>query len=442
MWTGDTIVAVSSAPPPARRVVLRISGPDALAAARNLSAVPHLRGVTDVSLRIRGSSGGGVSVPAVVSVFRGPSSYTGEDVVEIGVPGSPWVVQALMASLLAVPGVRQAEPGEFTARAFLAGKLDLTAAEGVAAAIAAADQRQLDAARQLRSGQLVREITPLTDRLAELLALVEAGIDFSDEDVRFITPSDLATSLDEFIDRLASLLTRGRQFGVLTATPRIVLTGPPNAGKSTLLNRLTGQTRAVTSPVAGTTRDVLEARLKLPRGEALLTDTAGLAEAPPTDDIESQMVAAARSAVAAADLVVRVIPLTHGHPSAHLGREPDLLVHTMADLAPATPPTPGSVVVSAHTGQGIPDLTKRLDELCFGRPGGDGLALTTRHIAHLRDALDTLTTVRASLAAAADVDELTAASLREALTSLGHISGAVSPDDVLGKVFATFCIGK
>ncbi|MFN4243101.1 MAG: tRNA modification GTPase [Tepidisphaerales bacterium] len=469
MWTGDTIVAVSSAPPPARRVVVRLSGPQALlAASRVVRDLPAGRGVARTHVRLvcrtADPAAHELHMPAIVAVFRSPSSYTGEDVVELGVPGSSWVVQTLLTRLLACEGVRSAEPGEFTARAFLNGRLDLTAAEGVAATIAAADARQLAAAGQLRSGVLLRTLEPVTDKLAEWLARVEAGIDFSDEDVRFITPAELAAGIDDLLVQLREVVARGRRFGVLAAVPRIVLAGPPNAGKSTLLNALAGRPRAVASPVAGTTRDRLEARIRLPRGEAVLTDTAGLpdASAPPStpgssiaeDPLTPAMLAAARQAITAADVLAWVVPADGSVPDVPPPRPPDLLIRTMADrlpdataarpFAPLTgaPAEAPSFLVSALTGEGLDRLREALDEMCFGRPGGDGLALTARHLQHLHAALDELSATRQSIASGQPVDELTALSLRAALDSLGHISGAVSPDDVLGRVFATFCIGK
>lgn len=459
MWTGDTIVAISSAPPPARRVVIRLSGPAALRAARSVaSPLPGTRAAVRVSLHLPTARAETppVEVPAIAYLFRAPASYTGEDVVELGLPGSPWVVQAVLTELLGRPGVRQAEPGEFTARAFLAGKLDLTAAEGVAATIAAADQRQLDAARQLRSGELARALAPLTGQLAELLARVEAGIDFSDEDVRFLSSDELLAGANRLVEALSELLARGRRFGVLVTTPRIVLAGPPNAGKSTLLNTLTGQIRAVATPIAGTTRDALESRIRLPRGEALLVDTAGLeTEAVSSDGtLASAMADAAHRAVATADVLVWVLPADCNRPAPSPPRHPDLLVRTMADrLGPGQSPTavdvyhpgmpqPRELIVSARSGAGLSELRDALDLCCFGRPGGDGLALTSRHLHHLDAALHELTTLSLSLRNGAAADELAALSLRAALDELGHITGAVSPDDVLGRVFATFCIGK
>lgn len=470
MWTGDTIVAVSSAPPPARRVVVRLSGPQALLAASTVvRELPASRGVARTHLRLAGRTADaaaecGLQLPAVVAVFRSPSSYTGEDVVELGVPGSSWVVQTLLTRLLACDGVRSAEPGEFTARAFLNGRIDLTAAEGVAATIAAADARQLAAAGQLRSGVLLRTLEPVTDKLADWLARVEAGIDFSDEDVRFITPAELAAGIDDLLVQLREVVARGRRFGVLAAVPRIVLAGPPNAGKSTLLNALAGRPRAVASPVAGTTRDRLETRIRLPRGEAVLTDTAGLPDASPPpggpassvaeDPLTPAMLAAARQAIASADVLAWVVPADGSLPDVVPPRPPDLLIRTMADRlhgGAAPHPLPSvagaateipSVVVSALTGDGLDRLRQTLNDLCFGRPGGDGLALTARHLHHLHAALDELAATRQSIASGRPVDELTALSLRAALDSLGQISGAVSPDDVLGRVFATFCIGK
>ena len=443
MLTGDTIAAVSSAPPPAERVVVRLSGPSAIAVAHlHAEVVPAIRGAALTSWNVAPD----LAVPATLAVFPAPRSYTGEDVVEIGLPGSPWIISHVMDALLAHPGVRPAEPGEFTARAFLSGKLDLTAAEGVAAAVCAADLRQLRAARQLLAGTLATETRALVSQLANLLALLEAGIDFTEEDISFVSPSDLLDGIAALRAATDAILARGRTFGRFSLIPTVALVGLPNAGKSTLINRLAGKSRAVTSDLAGTTRDLISEDIRLPRGVVRFVDTAGIDAAPAApetpsvlDDIAASMQIRTAAAAATADLLLRVLPCDDTRAPWPLSRPPDLTVLTKSDLYPPRDPGPDALPVSALTGAGMDGLRSRLDLLCFGESGGEGLALTARHIAHLRDASAALD--RAASAAPLG-DELAAAALRDALDALGRITGEVSPDDVLGRVFATFCIGK
>lgn len=448
MLTGDTIVAVSSAPPPAERVVIRLSGPASVGVARAMCTHwQEGRGAWLAGWRAGGGEGG-VEVPATLAVFPKPGSYTGEDVVEIGLPGSPWVITTVMESLLRQPGVRHAEAGEFTARAFLMGKLDLTAAEGVAAAVSAGDQRQLKAARQLLSGTLAHETRAMVEKLASLLALLEAGIDFTEEDITFISPDHLKQGIDSLMETTEDLLARGRVFGRVAVLPTVALVGVPNAGKSTLLNRLTGKARAVTSDTAGTTRDAIAEEVMLARGRVRLIDTAGLEDRSKSGEgvlgeIESSMQHRTRTAAETADVLVEVRAIDHAEGAWPLVRRPDLRVVTKSDLGEVWGggggEADGSVAVSALTGAGIEELRRRLDGLCFGEGGGEGLALTSRHLLHLHDALAGLGRARSAMGLG---DELAAAGLREALDALGRITGEVSSDDVLGRVFATFCIGK
>jgi tRNA modification GTPase len=442
----DTIVAISSATGAAARMIVRISGAQAFALAASVTSDELVAGVA-TRMRLRFVE---LTVPATLYAFRAPRSYTGDDLIEFHLPGNPLLSRLLLEHLIRA-GARPAEPGEFTARAYFHGRLDLAEAEGVAATIAASNERELSAARQLLTGELSRRLKPPMDRLVETLALVEAGIDFADEGISFFDKGDLLRRVDGVDDALASLLSDSARFEPLTHEPVVVLIGRPNAGKSTLLNALAGRERAVVSPVAGTTRDALSAEVALPGGIVRLVDVAGLepevsaASISAVADVERQMSDRARQMAQASDVLLLVRDVTDARPPVPTPRKIDLVVLTKVDLiSSAAAPDDAAVAVSAVTGAGLPVLRLALGRLCFGEASAGGsamLALNARHVQHIQDGRRTLASARAS-AAAAEGPELIAHHLRAALDALGGVLGAVTPDDVLGHVFSAFCIGK
>jgi tRNA modification GTPase len=374
-----------------------------------------------------------MTFPVLALRFPNGHSYTGEESAELHLPGNVLMAQMTLEALYKA-GARPAEPGEFTARAFFNGRLDLAEAEGVAATIAANNQRELDAARRLQAGELTRRLRPMADQLTQMLALVEAGIDFSEEDVQFLTRDDLVRRTGEVVGALRKILAESRRLEVIAHEPTVVLCGRPNAGKSTLLNTICGRHRAVVSPVAGTTRDLLRAEAELEHGIVHLIDTAGLeaevAGSGEAGSIARQMRQAAQRAVEEADVLVLVHAAEDRLPALELHRTPDLVVRSKVDLADGEG-------VSCVTGQGIEPLRQRLDELAFARGGGERLVLNDRHRRQIEVAIGELGEIEN-----AAPDELAAEHLRGALNALGEITGMVCPDDVLGRVFATFCIGK
>lgn len=427
----STILARASAPGRGLRSVLRASGPDALA----LIGVER-RGIHP--LRIEG-------IPMLAYAMPGPRSFTGEDAFELLVAGHVELVERIERALLARGGCRRAAPGEFSLRAFLNGRIDLTQAEGIAATIAATSDAELAAARGLIEGTLGARVRALADRLARDLALVEAGIDFTDqEDVVAIAPEELARDLDALIGSIDALLGGAGGRESLEGLPAIVLTGPPNAGKSTLFNALLGRTRAVAAPIAGTTRDLLVERVRLPGGvEALLVDAAGLdASSEPIDALDGAARAIARTAVAGAELVLRCEPVD-GRTQLAAGGAEEILVRTKADLGGAAD---AGLAVSARTGAGIDALRAALAQRLLARRAaaeGERVVLQARHRELLASSSSSLRAARELVALRGSSDpELVAARLRAALDELGGITGAIAPDEVLGRIFASFCVGK
>jgi tRNA modification GTPase len=435
MTSADTIAAISSAVGPAARMIVRMSGRDAAQIAAQFwsDVLPEPSTAARGTLRVAS-----LRVPASLYVFRAPRSYTGEDLVEFHIPGSSLLARMLLDGLIRA-GARAADPGEFTARAYFNGRIDLTEAEGVAATIAASSEQELRAARQLLAGELARRLQPARNLIADTLALVEVGIDFSDEDVTFLSAAQVRERTSQADEMLSELLSGSSRFERLGHEPQVVLVGRPNAGKSTLLNALAGHERAVTSPVAGTTRDVLTADVPLRRGMVKLTDAAGMIDLQ-GNGIERQMRANALRAVESADIVVLVVDVLDEQPAPALPRPADLLVNTKADLVEPRPSE--TFRVSAKTGENLEQLRNELDRLAFGETAGGGasLALNARHVRAIGEARDALDRAAARIDDGAA--ELVALELREALDALGQVVGMVTPDDLLGRIFSAFCIGK
>jgi tRNA modification GTPase len=437
----DTIVALSSASGPGGRAVVRLSGPASVAAARSLfepadQVTPEARRWLSGTVRLPGVA---ALLPADMSIWPHPRSYTGQDVVEIHTVGCPPLVETLVATLLNW-GCRAARPGEFTQRAFLAGKLDLTRAEAVRAVIEADTRDDLRQALDQLAGGLAKPMQALREDLLNLLADVEAGLDFSDEDIRFVESKEMLLRLGNAMAKV-NLLSRQLQGRGLAGRPfRVVLVGRPNAGKSSLFNALTAG-MALVSPTPGTTRDYLVGTLRVADTIIEVTDTAGWQS--PDDSISQQAQSLARAQAAEADLLMLCLEAGLELNSQDLkllrqDRPPVLAVATKCDLAATGP---DQLATSAITGIGIKTLTSKLADLARGRkdPPLAPSASRCRHhldacLAHLRQAH--------GLALDNDLPELLALELREALQELGEMAGTVYTDDLLDRVFSRFCIGK
>ncbi len=420
--TGDTIAARASASGTGGRAVIRLSGPlDPVS--RLFEPMPASRGVVRTTLDL-----GGHRLPCFALRFVGPASYTGEDALEVLIPGGPAIVDRAMRALLACEGVRAAGPGEFSARAYFAGRLTLDEARGVDADIAAATAAQLAAAGRLLSGDFGRAARDWADRLAHLLALVEAGIDFTDqEDVTAIEPDTLANELETLRGEIASQLGSARGGEQRPGVPTVVLVGPPSAGKSTLFNALLGRPRSITDAEPGTTRDAIAEPLTLPGGvEIDLVDLPGLDGSPGAR--------LAQERIDAADVVLRCDEF--GRFETHID-DRTIRVRTKADRA-GDPASDGALPVCALSGEGLGELEQAIASACRSLAGDDG-SLPASLAGRLRSCTNAL----ADATALAHGDaELVADRLRVALDELGAIMGRVDPDAVLGRVFASFCVGK
>jgi len=418
----DTIYALSSGAPPAAIAVVRISGPRAEAALEALAGtLPAPRRATVAALR----AGGEVLDNALIIRFPGPHSATGEDVVELHLHGGRAVVAGVRAALGAMAGLREAEPGEFTRRAFENGRIDLAEAEGLADLLEAETESQRRAALALAGGALSRQVETWQARILALAAEVEAALDFSDEDDVAPLAADFPARLEALSEELASWLARPPAERLRDGV-RIVIAGPPNAGKSSLLNALAGREAAITAATPGTTRDLVEAPVAIAGAPFLLVDTAGLRES--ADAIETIGVARARASIAAADIILWL-----GDPAG--APERAIRVHAKADLAPA--PAAADIAVSARTGVGVEALARLLiqhsDSLL---PGQGEVALNRRHRAALQQALDALNDPRF------DDVLIVAEALRQARRALDRISGRAGVEDMLDALFGRFCIGK
>ncbi len=454
----DTIFALSSGRPPAAIAVIRICGPRAGAALKELiGRIPQARRAT--LARVRDPATGDVIDEGLALWFPGPNSETGEDMGELQVHGGRAVIAAILAALAGLPGVRHAEAGEFTRRAFENGRLDLPAAEGLADLVAAETQAQRRQALRHLQGFLGERAQTWRERLVEALALAEASIDFSDEEdvpkAAMAQALDLIAPLAKEMEAACSGTGERLREGL-----RVAIAGPPNAGKSTLFNRLARRDAAIVSPFPGTTRDVLELHLDLGGYPVTVLDTAGIR--PTEDPIEREGVRRAAEQAAHADLVLWVVDAIaanggEGAPDMKLAREfagiaadaPLWLVINKIDLLPngADVKVPSREVecmhrISSVTGAGMDALVSALTRFCesFFLPE-PSLVTRERQRGHLQE---TIRALKSSQRAAADKEgeEIVAEHLRLASRALGKLLGRVDVEDVLDVIFRDFCIGK
>jgi tRNA modification GTPase len=447
----DTIVATATPSGRGGIGIVRVSGPDsARIAAAILGRLPAPRHAE--LARFLGADGTALD-EGLALYFPAPHSYTGEAVLELHGHASPLLTEALVARVLQL-GARRARPGEFTQRAYLNDKLDLAQAEAVADLIDAGSEAAARAALRSLQGEFSLRVRALDEALAQLRAHVEATIDFPTDEIDYLADRTLLERLAALRDQCAALQATAQQGRLLTEGLTVVIAGAPNAGKSTLLNRLSGHDAAIVSELPGTTRDLLRERILVGGVPVLLLDTAGLRES--ADAIETEGVRRARAAIAQADRVLFLVDaaadpeaLSFAAERARLpGHVPVTLVYNKTDLLPAgsagAPPPPGVVPLrlSALNGSGLEELRSHLLEAAGYRPEESGtLSARRRH-------LEALAATAAHLGAAdaqcreARAAELVAEELRQAQRALGEITGAGTADELLGRIFASFCIGK
>jgi tRNA modification GTPase len=448
----DTIAAVATAPGRGGIGIVRISGPAAQKIAVTLCGTLPLPRVA--GFRAFAPSASDVIDSGIVLHFPAPSSFTGEDVVEFHGHGGPVVLQLLMQSILSA-GARLARPGEFTERAFINGKIDLAQAEAIADLIDSASTEAARGASRSLQGEFSKLVNALIEELTRLRVLVEACIDFPDEDIDFITAANVDGRMNALLERMHDLHHKAHVGSLLRDGMTVVLAGKPNAGKSSLMNCLAGHDAAIVSATPGTTRDVLREQILINGMPIHVIDTAGLRES--GDDVEREGIRRALREAGKADLLLLVVDSSSADNPQSIAEEhfsslaeslpPLCIVLNKSDLSGLTPGECRvgghvQIAVSALTGAGLDALRAHISRLVGFSPGESGaFSARRRHLDAIARARNSLTEGLVTLNEQAAV-ELLAEHLRDAQQALGEITGQLTPDELLGEIFSSFCIGK
>ncbi|MFA7524028.1 MAG: tRNA uridine-5-carboxymethylaminomethyl(34) synthesis GTPase MnmE [Acidithiobacillus sp.] len=446
---GDTIVAIATPPGEGGVGILRLSGPQASSIATALCGGPTGKPLTPRHAHFRRfyARDGSLIDHGIALYFPAPNSYTGETVVELQGHGSPLALASLLTEAIAL-GARAARAGEFSERAFLNGRLDLAQAEAVADLIHARSDAQARAAAASLEGAFSQAVDDIHGQLLRLLALAEAGLDFSEEDLGDAHEQAIGDSLVRLDAQVAHLLKQAQQGARLARGGRVVLAGRPNVGKSSLMNALARRESAIVTAIPGTTRDLLREEIVLGGLPVELVDTAGLREA--TDAVEAEGVARARNILHSAQLILLVADASTGWQTEDevilrdLPEGPRRIIWNKMDLVSAPPATPTgeeAIPLSAQTGAGLDALHRSLIEALGVQGDSCPFSARRRHVEALESCWHRLGTAR-DMHRLGDAPELVAQSLREAAAALAGITGHMDVEDILGEIFSHFCIGK
>ena len=463
----DPIIAIATAPGRGAVGIVRVSG-QGLGALTKALCGRALRPREATYLPFRDADGQAID-QGLALYFPAPHSYTGEDVLELQAHGGPVVLQLLLARCLeagaqtqpetgqpTLPGLRVAQPGEFTERAFLNDKIDLAQAEAIADLIDASTEAAARSASRSLTGAFSQEIHRLRDALIHLRMLVEATLDFPEEEIDFLRKADARGQLLNLQQTLAQVMQRARQGALLREGIKVVIAGQPNAGKSSLLNALAGAELAIVTPIAGTTRDKVQQTIQIEGVPLHVIDTAGLRES--DDEVERIGIARAWDAIAGADAVLFMHDLTRcGTPEYQTADAaiagvmakrlpasvPVIDVWNKCDCAPAQGDHSDGVRLSARTGEGLAQLRQRLLVLAGWQSAPEGVyTARQRHVQALQAVAEHLDRAARQLDSPGPALDLLAEELRLAQNALSEITGEFSSDDLLGVIFSSFCIGK
>ncbi len=469
----DPIVAIATAPGRGAVGIVRVSGKAIAGFVRQLLG-KDLKPREATYLPFKDAKGAPIDHGLAI-YFPGPNSYTGEDVLELQAHGGPVVLQLLLARCLeaaqagdCLPGLRLAEPGEFTQRAFMNDKIDLAQAEAIADLIDASTEAAARSASRSLSGEFSKEIGELREALVHLRMLVEATLDFPEEEIDFLQKADAYGQLDNLRDQLGQVLARTQQGALLREGIKVVIAGQPNAGKSSLLNALAGAELAIVTPIAGTTRDKVQQTIQIDGVPLHVIDTAGLRDS--DDEVERIGIARAWDEIAAADAVLFLHDLSRMAEQDYVAADLDIAQTLAARIAPSIPvidlwnktdlAAPGaqmqtlaplagrkgseaSLSLSARTGDGLDAVRQRLLQVAGWQSAAEGLYIArARHVEALQAVGAHLDEAHAQLNVPGPALDILAEELRLAQTALNSITGEFTSDDLLGVIFSSFCIGK